>query len=153
MSFFLPDLDALNEARDRLAPYSRETPILHLGHDPTFIDALGPASDVTFKLEQLQQSGSFKFRGAALAILGLDAKQRAAGVTPYSAGNHAIGVSLAAQSAKVIMPRQALPDRVSTVRSLGAEALLDDDLLGAARKLEAQEGRVCIEPFSAPYIT
>jgi hypothetical protein len=59
MSLLLPDLDALNVVRDRLAPYSRETPILHLGHDPTFIDALGPASDVTFKLEQLQQSGSF----------------------------------------------------------------------------------------------
>jgi threonine dehydratase len=50
------------------------------------------------------------------------------------------------------MPRQPLPDRVGTVRSLGAEALLDNDLLGAARKLEAQEGRVCIEPFSAPYV-
>jgi threonine dehydratase len=156
MSLFLPDLDALDAAKDRLAPYSRVTPVLHLEHDPAFIDALGPGSDVTFKLEQLQQSGSFKFRGATLAILGLDSKQRAAGVTAYSAGNHAIAVSLAAQvlgvSAKVIMPRQAMPDRVATVRSLGAEALLDDDLLGAARKLETQEGRICIEPFSAPYV-
>jgi threonine dehydratase len=47
------------------------------------------------KLENLQNSGSFKIRGAANKVLSLD-RTRVQGVIAASAGNHARGVARAA---------------------------------------------------------
>ncbi len=46
----------ISEAHDRLTPHIRRTPMLHLGAELP--------NRVSLKLELLQQSGSFKARGA-----------------------------------------------------------------------------------------
>src|SRR3972149_9440807 len=50
------------------------------------------------KLENLQNSGAFKIRGAANKVLSLD-RSRVSGVIAASAGNHARGVARAAEEA------------------------------------------------------
>jgi threonine dehydratase len=55
---------------------------------------------VLSKLENLQNSGSFKIRGAANKVLSLD-RPRVQGVIAASAGNHARGVARAAFEAKI----------------------------------------------------
>ena len=55
------------------------------------------SGDVWLKLESIQPTGSFKVRGALAAILALRPDERARGIVAASAGNHALGVALAAE--------------------------------------------------------
>ena len=73
---------------EKLLPYVRETPVFTRNDFPTLGD-----TQVTFKYELLQASGTFKARGAFSNLLSLDETQRKAGVTCVSAGNHAVAVA------------------------------------------------------------
>ena len=81
---------------DRVRRLTRVTPLVPA-------PALGrrTGADVWLKLENLQRTGSFKLRGAAarLAAVARDAEgQRPPRVIAASAGNHGLGVALAAQA-------------------------------------------------------
>ena len=76
---------------------------------------------VYLKCENLQRTGSFKVRGAAVRIARLSDEERARGVVAASAGNHAQGVALAAQqhgiACTVFMPDGApIPKVRATLR-------------------------------------
>ena len=143
----VPDVPAIERLELALKPYIRSTPVF---------DAVLPSGlDTVFKMEMLQASGTFKARGAFSNLLGLDAAQRAAGVTCISAGNHAVAVAYAAMvlgvSAKVVMLAAANPSRVALCRKFGAEILMEPDgAAGFARvhQIEAEEGRVFVHPFN-----
>jgi len=64
-----------------------------------------------FKLENLQITGSFKFRGASNKIAKLSNVQKNQGVVAYSSGNHAQAVAYASFrnniNSKIIMPNNA----------------------------------------------
>ncbi len=148
-----PDLNAIQLARRELRPHVRETPAWRWrGHR---VDALAPAgATVWLKLELFQHAGSFKVRGALLAMSRLDAAQRARGVTAMSGGNHAMAVAFAAKAlgthAKVVMPKHANPARIDASRALGAEVILTPDIAGAfarVAELERTEGRFVVHPF------
>ncbi|HJP65347.1 MAG TPA: threonine/serine dehydratase [Actinomycetota bacterium] len=90
----MPSDDLLRAARladERLRPHVRETP-LHasswLGRDR--------GTTVLLKLENLQVTGSFKFRGALNTILTLPEETRSRGVVTASTGNHGAAVAHAA---------------------------------------------------------
>src|ERR1700724_3331384 len=73
-----------------IRPYVRRTPLLEA--DPG--DFGLPAARITFKLEMLQHSGSFKARGAFANLLLREPP--AAGVVAASGGNHGAAVAYAA---------------------------------------------------------
>lgn len=85
---------------------------------------------VFLKTENLQRSGTFKFRGAyhAMARLGPAAIRR--GVCTVSSGNHAQAVALAASllgvPAVVLMPDDAPAAKEAAVRGYGADVVLYD---------------------------
>jgi threonine dehydratase len=54
-------------------------------------------SQVFFKCENFQRTGSFKFRGAYNALAQLSEEQKQRGVLTFSSGNHAQGIALAGQ--------------------------------------------------------
>ena len=81
-----PDIEA---AYERISPYIRRTPVMHMD-----ADALGLGYPVTFKMEHLQATGSFKLRGAFNNLLTSELSQ--AGVVATSGGNHGAGVAYAA---------------------------------------------------------
>ena len=56
---------------------------------------------VYFKCENLQNTGSFKFRGATYKILRLNDIEKKNGVVAYSSGNHAQAVALASKKNKI----------------------------------------------------
>ena len=64
-------------------------------HSPFFSQSCG--NDVFIKPENLQNTGSFKLRGAYNKISQLSEAEKAKGVITASAGNHAQGVAYAAQ--------------------------------------------------------
>ena len=116
------------------------------------------AGPVRFKCENLQRTGSFKIRGAYTRIARLDAEQRAHGVVAASAGNHAQGVALAAQTlgltATVFMPAQAALPKVAATRGYGADVHLVgetvEDSIAAATAFAERTGAVLVHPFDHP---
>ena len=119
-------------------------------------DVAGTA--VHLKCENLQRTGSFKVRGAAVRIARLSDEERARGVVAASAGNHAQGVALAAQQhgipATVFMPDGAPIPKERATRGYGADvrfaAGVLEDCLAAARSFEEETGAVLIHPFDHP---
>lgn len=112
------------------------------------------------KLEFLQQTGTFKPRGALVNILSLAPEELEGGVTAVSAGNHAIATAFAARcvgvSAKVVMLSSASPVRIEACRRYGADIVLVDDIGEAFAKVEEirdTEGRSFIHPFEGRNVT
>jgi threonine dehydratase len=77
--------------------------------------------DLVFKCEQLQRTGSFKFRGATMAVSRLP--DDCAGVATHSSGNHGAALAAAAAvrgfAADIVMPENAVVDKVDAVRAYG----------------------------------
>ena len=117
----------------------------------------GPNMQLFVKMELLQRTGSFKARGAVNAIshaIRAAGSEHFAGVTAFSAGNHAIATAYAANvlgtSAKVVMPRSANAFRQQRCRGYGAELVFGDtisDLIEIVGSIQSQEGRCLIHPF------
>ncbi len=116
---------------------------------------------VLLKREDMQPVFSFKLRGAYHKIHKLwSAGQLGKGVIAASAGNHAQGVALAAQTlglrAVIVMPETTPPIKVDAVRRRGAEAVLVgdafDDAFAHAKQLIASEGLTYIPPYDDPDI-
>lgn len=151
-----PDINEIRALAERISKYCVRTPVLRCH---ALEQRLNNGTEVFAKLEFLQQTGTFKARGALATLLALSAEQRAAGVTAVSAGNHAIATAFAASVvstvAKVVMIRTANPARVAACRALGAEVVLTDDVHSAfeeVKRIQASEGRYLVHPFDGPYV-
>ncbi len=116
---------------------------------------------VLLKREDLQPVFSFKLRGAYHKIHKLWREGRiGGGVIAASAGNHAQGVALAAQTlglrAVIVMPETTPAIKVDAVRRRGAEAVLVgdafDDAFAHAKTLIESEGLTYIPPYDDPDI-
>jgi len=109
-----------------------------------------------FKMENLQETGSFKLRGATNKVLSLSTKQAAAGVIAASNGNHGLGVAAAARragiAAEVYVSNHVSPGKANRIEKLGAlvrragDDPLDAEL--AARTAAEQSGKVFISPYN-----
>lgn len=112
------------------------------------------------KAEQLQRTGSFKFRGAFHAVSRLSEAERLRGVAAFSSGNHAQAVALAARlhgaAAVILMPSDAPIVKVNATRGYGAEVVTYDryteDRAALATALAADRGVTLIPPFDHPHV-
>jgi threonine dehydratase len=108
-----PTAADLELARTVVAAHLPPTPLVAL----SLPDGRG---EVLAKLECLQPTGSFKVRGALVAL----AAGAGTEVVAASAGNHALGVVHAAGRlgvpATVVVPRTASPAKLAALRRLGA---------------------------------
>ena len=111
-------------------------------------------------LENMQVTGSFKVRGALLAMERRQDRARAEGrpleVIAVSAGNHGIGVSLAAKilgaKATVMVPRDAPRTKVEKIAGYGATVLHAqspgyDDAEQEAMELARSRGVAFLSPY------
>lgn len=142
-------------AAARLAGIAVRTPLLRA-------DALDAATGarVWLKPENLQRTGSFKFRGAYNRLAALSAADRRGGVVAYSSGNHAQGVALAAKllglRATIVMPRDAPDVKVTATRGYGAEVVFYDRLTERRELIAAaiveRDGAKLVPPFDDPWV-
>lgn len=111
-----------------------------------------------FKVESLQRTGSFKFRGAANAIAALAPDARARGVVAFSSGNHAQAIACAGAlmgaPTVIVMPTDAPAIKIAATRGYGADVVLYDrfteDREAIGRRLAAERGLTLIPPFDHP---
>src|ERR1700744_4956310 len=131
-----------------IRPYVRRTPLLS-GDMADFGLAAGP---LTFKLEFLQHSGSFKARGAFASLL---LRKPTAGVVAASGGNHGAAVAFAAQRlnvpATIFMPDVASPAKQERIKGYGAELVIAGsryaDALAASEAHIARTGAMPVHAY------
>lgn len=148
-------LNDIREAAHRLKGHARRTPLL----SSPFLDDIA-GRRILVKPECLQQTGSFKYRGARNTVAQLSDKELKTGVIAFSSGNHAQGVALAAGEygapAVIVMPADAPQLKIDNTAALGAEVILydraheDRDEIGA--RLARERGLTLIKPFDEPRV-
>ena len=142
-------LGMILEARERLKGVAQRTGLVQ------FKALSDEHSQIYLKTEDLQNTGSFKVRGAYIKIASLSEEERACGVIASSAGNHAQGVALAAKAfgvpATIVMPAGAPLSKVKATRELGANVVLHgsvyDDAYAEACRIQQETGATFIHPF------
>ncbi len=143
------------DARQRIAGLTLRTPVVP---SPALERTVGVP--VVLKLESLQPTGSFKVRGAASRIRGLDAGAAARGVVTASTGNHGRAVAhVAAQlgiDATVCLSERVPPGKVTALRELGCEVVVggdsQTDALATAAELVERDGCTLVHPFDDPEV-
>jgi threonine dehydratase len=147
MTVKLSDIQA---ARTTLHGVALRTPVVK---DKKLSEELG--AKTYLKAECLQQSGSFKIRGAYNKIFRLSDEEKRRGVVAPSAGNHAQGVALAAKlhgiKAVIVMPEFAPLTKITATKSYGAEVQLVgatfDESAAHAKKLAEEHGYTPVHAF------
>src|SRR5258708_1704682 len=115
----LPTFEDVMAAARRLAGVAVATPFVE---SPALSERV--RGRVFLKLETLQRTGSFKFRGAYNRLVQLSPAERRLGVVAFSSGNHAQGIAAAAAllgiPATIVMPADAPRIKTENTRALGA---------------------------------
>ncbi len=141
------DVKEIYDAKERLKGHIKETPIVY---------APNLGEDVYLKVEVLQDTGSFKLRGAYNKISTLTEEEKEKGVIACSAGNHAQGVAKSATEkgieSIICMPYHAPLSKVAATKNYGSQVVLVkesfDDAAAYADKLAKEEGYTFIAPFN-----
>ncbi len=116
---------------------------------------LSDKCELYLKTENLQETGSFKLRGAYYKISQLTDEEKSRGIIACSAGNHAQGVAMAAShngiKAMIYMPDGAPISKIEATKQLGAEVCLVkgvyDDAYTEALRVQEETGATFIHPF------
>ena len=121
-----------------IRPFIRRTPLVKA----EMADFGLPPGPLTFKLELLQHSGSFKARGAFANLL--LRKAPPAGVVAASGGNHGVAVAYAAHRlgvpATIFVPDVASPAKQERIKGYGAQLVIAGSLYADA--LAASESHI-----------
>ncbi len=149
MSIMQITRDRIIAAHQLIKPHIRRTPVVEasgadFGLDPT---------NIVFKLEFLQHSGSFKARGAFTNLLTRTIP--AAGVVAASGGNHGAAVAFAAMKlgkpARIFVPTVCSGEKVERIRSYGADLIVTGeryaDALAASEAWAAESGALQIHAY------
>jgi threonine dehydratase len=129
--------------------YIRRTPIVEVEGRDFGLEGV----TLVLKLELLQQSGSFKARGAFANLLLRTVP--AAGVVAASGGNHGAAVAHAARElkvpARIYVPRISTPAKIERIRASGAELMLVGeryaDALAASEAWAESSGALQVHAF------
>src|SRR4051812_19022808 len=151
----LPTFADVEAAATRLKGHAVLTPLVE---SSLLSDRAG--GRVFLKLEILQRTGSFKFRGAFNRLVQLSSDQRKRGVVAFSSGNHAQGVAAAAAllgiPATIVMPADAPRIKTESTRALGAVVVPYDRKRekreAIADRIAAENGAVVVPSFDDPHI-
>lgn len=112
-------------------------------------------ANVFVKYENLQVTGSFKDRGAAVKLASLPAEERKRGVVTMSAGNHAQAVAYHAGRlgvpATIVMPVTTPYVKVAATQSYGAEVVLHGETVADAQvrceAIRSERGLALVHPY------
>jgi threonine dehydratase len=146
-------VESVKSTYKRLSPYVIKTPLVKGWN---IIDEILNTNSF-FKMEFLQNSGTFKVRGATNNVLNLTDDQKLSGITAVSAGNHAISTSYVANKFKlknkIFIYNSANKFRIDMCRDLNANLSFTDPH-NAFKQVEIaskKDGYYFIHPFDGPF--
>ncbi len=137
-------------AERRIRKYIRETPLVHS------VNLSGGGCQVYLKLENLQHTGSFKFRGAMNKLLTSETDDSGTRVIAASTGNHALavarGMKLLGREGTIYLPESVSEQKLHRLRRYGVQLHFEGrEPLEAeirARKASEISGAVYISPYN-----
>lgn len=151
-----PDVAQLvMEAHERTRDYLIPTPLEFSRYLSDQIDG-----EVWLKLDLVQRTASFKFRGALNKILSLTEEELDGGVVSASTGNYALAVAEAMRirnrRATIYVGNDMDDSRLEILRAHGLDVVVSDgDAWGAeieARRVGDEEGKVYVSPYNDPIV-
>jgi len=142
-------------AAENISPFIRKT---YFTYSPVFSNLLD--TDVRFKMENLQVTGSFKARGAVNKLLSLTKEQRRKGVVSASTGNHGAAVAYSAQkldiSCTIFVPKDASASKLQNIKNYGAKIeVYGEDCVESeikAREVANLSDQAYVSPYNDPYV-
>jgi len=142
-----PSIDDFNNTLSDINKYIHKTPIVSSSSLNKIYN-----TNIFFKLELFQKTGSFKTRGATNKLLKLSDLERDKGVITISAGNHAQAISWACSQfnikSKIVMPFDASPSKVEATKSYGGEVILTkNNMMDECNDIKEKEGLTFVHPF------
>lgn len=148
-------LDHIRKAHALLKGAVIETPTLYSPSLSRAYDA-----QIFLKMENFQETGSFKERGAYVKLKSLSQEELQRGVIAMSAGNHAQAVALHAYNldvpATIVMPLFTPPTKVGNTEKWGARVILTGQTLEESRQtaeeIAMQEKLTFIHPYDDPEV-
>ncbi|MDR4138099.1 bifunctional threonine ammonia-lyase/L-serine ammonia-lyase TdcB [Bacillus cereus] len=140
----------IKKAQKILDGNARKTPLVK-----SFYLTSKTGGEIYLKLENMQLTGSFKFRGAFNKISQLTNEEKERGVIACSAGNHAQGVALSSHllkiQSKIVMPTSAPQAKVDATRGYGSEVILYgdtfDDAKAKCEEIIKETGETYLHPY------
>ena len=144
-------LEAHERCQDHLSP----TPLEYSLYLSKQIDG-----EVWLKLDSMQRTASFKFRGALNKILSLTEEELERGVVTASTGNYALAVAEAVRirghRATIYVAEDLDSSRMELLRAHGLDLVIDGegawDAEKEARRVAEEEGRVYVSPYNDPIV-
>jgi threonine dehydratase len=142
-------------AERRIRAFVRETPL-----EPSAALGTATGARVFLKLENRQETGAFKLRGAANKLLSIPKEAAARGIVAASTGNHALAVSTIAGKlgipVEIFVSEQIHPYKRRKIEALGARinAVAGDALAAEleARRESERSGRPYVSPYNDPVV-
>jgi threonine dehydratase len=155
MEWQTPTLTDVLEARRRIAPHLRPTPLYGYAGLDDLLDA-----EVFVKHENHQPVGAFKVRGGVNLVSQLSTAERERGVIAASTGNHGQSIAYAARlfrvPATICVPEEANPVKVASMRGLGAEVVFHgrdyDEAREHCERLARQHGYRYVHSGNEPLL-
>jgi threonine dehydratase len=143
------------EAHERTKDYLIPTPLEFSRYLSDQIDG-----EVWLKLDLVQRTASFKFRGALNKILSLTEDELDGGVVSASTGNYALAVAEAMRirnrRATIYVGNDMDESRLGILRAHGLDlVVVDGDAWAAereARRVGDEEGKVYVSPYNDPIV-
>ena len=144
-------LEAHERCKDHLAP----TPLEYSMYLSKQIDG-----EVWLKLDSMQTTSSFKFRGALNKILSLTEEELEQGVVTASTGNYALAIAEAVRirnhRATIYVAEDLDPSRLDLMRAHGLDLVIYGegawDAEKEARRVAEEEDRIYVSPYNDPIV-
>ena len=153
-----PQLDVpqlVREANERCQDHLLPTPLEHSMYLSDIIEG-----EVWLKLDSMQRTSSFKFRGAINKILSLTEAELDRGIVSASTGNYALAVAEAMRirnrRATIYVAKDIEPSRLGLLRSHGLDLVIHGEVAWdaekEARRVGDEEGKIYVSPYNDPIV-
>ena len=145
----------VREANERCQDHLLPTPLEHSMYLSDKIEG-----EVWLKLDSMQRTSSFKFRGAINKILSLTEAELDRGIVSASTGNYALAVAEAMRirnrRATFYVANDIEPSRLELLRSHGLNLVIHGEVAWdaekEARRVGDEEGKIYVSPYNDPIV-
>jgi threonine dehydratase len=145
----------VQEAHERCQEHLSPTPLEYSRYLSERIEG-----DVWLKLDSMQRTGSFKFRGALNKILSLTEAELDKGIVSASTGNYALAVAEAMRIRKrratIYVAKDIDPSRLAQLRAHGLDLVVYGEVAWdaekEARRVAEDEDMIYVSPYNDPVV-